>query len=315
MDNISDAYTYVAKGLLIVDGNQNGRMAKYLKVTGTAQKAFSYFRKIQVVLDEKKRDGGLLKLGLKISIDLAGKLLGTSLTTHPCYAYHKSMIDVLADALNANRNSRAAVDAYKLAVSAANSTAVASEFKRLEAIKVNIVSNHFIFNDRVGVAADIARGMMSDDFARKKIAQYGGSARLSEALSDLETWRANWAGLTFDVMQLQIITANELNVALEAMNKVKDLMATLMGGSNMDRVVGYGTANNIEWEKYDQIIGQKMPAQSLTDPVKFAQGNADKATAWSQAFAEMCDFVRSEEVIFSSKFNTQLERLNRVLYG
>jgi len=132
---------------------------------------------------------------LKISIDLAGKLLGTSLTTHPYYAYHKAMIDALADALNANRNSRAAVDAYRQAVTAANSTAVASEFKRLEEKKVAIVANHFQFRDRVGVAADIARGMMSEDFARKKIAQYG-STRLSEAMADLETWRANWAGLS-----------------------------------------------------------------------------------------------------------------------
>src|SRR3954470_2864668 len=116
MDNISDAYTYVAKGLSLVNDARDpltntGRMTKVLKVTGKAQKAFSYVRKIQEVLDEKKRDGGLLKLGFKLSIDLAGKLLGTSLTTHPYYAYHKAQIEALADALNANRNSRAAVDA------------------------------------------------------------------------------------------------------------------------------------------------------------------------------------------------------------
>ena len=66
-----------------------------------------------------------MKLGIKISVDLAGKLLGTSLATHPYFGYHKSMIDALADALNASRNSEAAVDGYRL--TAANSTAVAAE--------------------------------------------------------------------------------------------------------------------------------------------------------------------------------------------
>jgi hypothetical protein len=135
------------------------------------------------------------------------------------------------------------------------------------------------------------------------------------AIADLETWRANWAGLSFDAMQLQIMTGNELNVASEGMAKVKDVVATLMRGSSTNRVAGYAAVNNIEWEKYDQIVGQKKPDQSVLDPVKFAQGNCDKAAAWAQAIADMCDFVRSEDVLFSSKFNQQLEKLNKVLYG
>jgi hypothetical protein len=244
IDNLSDSYTYVARALSAADNIRNplsntGRVTKYLKVTGTAQRVFSYVRKVQEVLDEKKRDGGLLKLGIKISMDIAGKLLGTSLTTHPYYAYHKAQIDALADALNASRNSRAAVDAYNQAVAAANSGEVAAEFKRIESRKVEISASHLMFRDkRFGVAVDIARGMMSDALARKRIAEYGGSDKLFEPLADLETWRSNWAGLSFDIMQLQIMAGNELNIAIEAINKVKDLIATLAGGSNTSRVGG-----------------------------------------------------------------------------
>jgi len=320
IDNLSDSYTYVAKFLSIADNlreplTNSGRMAAYLKATGLAQKAYSYARKVQDVLDQKKREGGLLKLGIKISLDIAGKLLGTSLTTHPYYAYHKAQIDALADALNANRNSRAAVEAYNRAVKAANSEALAAEFKRVESKKVAIVAKHSAFKDRLGVAADVARGMMSDDFARKKIAEYGGSARLFEPIADLETWRAYWSGLSFDVMQLHIMAGEELNVAMEAMNKAKDLVATLMGGNNTNRVAGYAATNNMEWEKYDQIVGQGKSDLSVMDPVRFAQGNIDKAAAWAAEIADMCDFVRSSEVIFSSNFNRQLDKLNRVLYG
>lgn len=319
LDTISDGYTYAAKALSISLGAQDplkntGVAEKILKKVATGQKVYGYVRKIVDLADETKRQGTALKLGIKISMDIAAKLLGTSLTTHPYYAYHKAQIDALADALNANRNSREAVDAYRRAVAAANSTAVNAEFARLESRKVDIVVQHFDFRDSIGVAADIARGTISDDLARKKIAQYG-NGRLSQAVADLETWRANWAELSFDVMQLQIMTGDELNVAIEAMNEVKDLIATLMGGSNTNRVSGQAAVNNIEWEKYDQIVGQKSPSRLMMDPVKFAQGNTDKAAAWAQALTQMCDFVRSEDVVFPSKFNLELEKLNRVLYG
>ena len=317
LDNISDGYTYAAKFLSVVDdadAPNSGRMARVLKGTGLAQKAYSYGRKIQEAIDEKSRDGALLKLGFKLSIDIAGKLLGTSLTTHPYYAYHKAQIEALADALNAHRNSRAAVDAYRRAVTAASSAAVAEEFKRLETKKVDTVVKRVQFGDRIAVVSDIARGAMSDDFARKKIAKYG-QAQLLDAVADLEAWRANWSGLCFDALQLQIMAGNELNVAIAAMKKVQDLVATMMRGSNTNRVAGHAAINNIEWEKYDQIIGQKKPSQLLMDPVEFAKGNVAKAAAWAETFAEMCDFVRSDQVVFPSKFNLQLEKVNRVLYG
>jgi hypothetical protein len=319
LDNISDSYTYVSKFLTVADGGSDpltstGQLAKHLKTIGKAQKIYSYARKIQDVLDEKKRQGGLLKLGIKISMDIAAKVLGTSLTTHPYYAYHKAMIDALADALNADNNAREAIDAYRRAVSAANSTAVAAEFKRIESDKVDVVSAHFQFKDTIGLVMDITQGRGGDAYLNAQSAKLG-RARILGALDDLEAWRANWAGLCFDVMQLQIMTGNELNVATEAMARVKDMMKTLMAGSNTNRVAGYGAVNTIEWEKYDQIVNQKKPTQSLMDPVKFAQGNCDKAADWAAAFAEMCDFVRSDKVTFSSLFNLQLDKLNKVLYG
>ena len=39
------------------------------------------------------------------------------------------------------------------------------------------------------------------------------------------------------------------------------------------------------------------------------------ATALARELTEMCDFVRTEQVLFSGPFNQQLKRLNKVLYG
>ncbi len=318
LDNLSNAFPYGNKFVSLIDDARDplansGHLSNYLKVAAKAQKAFSYIKAIRETLDEKKRDGGLLKLGVKVSLEIAGKLLGTSLTTHPYYAYHKAQIEALADALNADRNSREAVNQYKRAVAAANSTALASEFKRLESRKVDISASHSEFRDkRFGVAVDIARGLMSGEFAKRKIAEYG-TGPLADALADFDIWRANWAGLAFDSMQLQIMAGNELNIAIEAINKVKDLMTTLMGGTNASRIGGYAAISNIEWEKYYEIVGEKQPDRLMRDPVKFAQDNFDKAAAWAQAFAEMCDFARGPDVIFH--YNGQLDKLNKVLYG
>ena len=172
---------------------------------------------------------------------------------------------------------------------------------------------HFEFRDKIGIAADIARGAMSEDFARQQIAKYGKDT-LDNAMADLEAWRANWSGLAFDALQVQTMMGDQMMVAIEAMDKVKDLIKTLMDGSNTSRVLGYGAQNNIDWEKYDQIVGQKQSQQLYMDPVKFAETNYLKAAAWAQAFSEMCDFVRSDDVVFSTRFNLQLDALNKVLY-
>jgi hypothetical protein len=323
MDSVAETYAYVAKGLSTVDDARDplkntGRLSKFVKSSDKIRKAYQYFREIQNAFDETKRDGAIFKIGIKASIDLAGKLLGTSISTHPYYVYHKVHFEVLASVLNAHRNHQAAIEAYRTAIRAADSDAVRKEFQRLEERKVEIVANRSQFKDTVGIAADIARGLMTDDFARKKIAHYG-SARLAQAVADLETWRANWAGLAFDALQLQIMAGNELAAAMKAMQKVKELISGLIHGNSAGRVAGYGAINAIEWEKYDQIVRRNKPSQLMIDPVQFAQGNLDKAAAWAEAFSQMCDFVRTEEVLYAGTtgdpFNTQLEKLNKVLYG
>ena len=140
LDNLSDAYTYAGKFLSTVNDARDplqdlSGVTKFLKNAGKAQKIYSYASKVKDLLDAKKRDGAWLKLGVKVSMDIAAKLLGTSLTTHPYYAYHKAQLDALADALNANRNAREAVEAYRRAISAANSSDVAKEFKRVNRTK------------------------------------------------------------------------------------------------------------------------------------------------------------------------------------
>lgn len=328
LDTTASFWTFASEGLktyklaraqaLLHEYNESpvkpGTLSKVLAKADKAKKYYEYVRRVEDAVDETKRDGALLKLGIKISMDLAKKWLGASLTTHPYYAYHKVMLDALADALNAAHNSRSTVDAYRRAVSAATSTAVAKEFKRLEGRKVAVVAAHVEFTDRIGVAADIARGLIDQKLAERKIQQYGGTARIAAAVADLQAWRAMWAGLACESMKLVIMAGTELNVAAAAMHEVQQTMAKLMGGGTTSVLAGRGAINAIEWEKYDQIVNRGTPDRAAMDPVAFAQSNHGRALAWTTALAEMCDFVTSDEVYFPSKFNAQLERLNKVLY-
>jgi hypothetical protein len=279
LDNVATAWTFTSAALKIYDKYdkaqssgmslarvmlhgakfKSGAFSTVLARVNLAKKCYEYARIVQNALDETKRDGALFKFGLKVSLDLCTKWLGTSLTTHPYYAYHKVMLDALADALNAAHNSRAAVAAYRRAVSAATSKAVANGFKRLESRKVQIVAAHFQFSDRVGLAADIARGMYEPKFAERKIQQYGGAARVADALADLDAWRAMWAGLSFDAMKLMIMTGNELHMATAAMQKIHPLMQKLMSGHSVDVVAGYGAIDRMSGRSMTRSWAKSRP--------------------------------------------------------
>ena len=79
--------------------------------------------------------------------------------------------------------------------------------------------------------------------------------------------------------------------------------------------MGYGAYNAIQWEKYEQVVRGGRPDLLMKDPVKFAEGNLEKAEQWAEAFVEMCDFARTDDSRFSAPYNRQLDKLNKVLYG
>lgn len=314
MDKLQKYWGYASKGLKTF-ATPDSSLSRGLEKAEKVFKCLEYARMVQEAADQTKRDGTILKAAVKIADEIA-KTFGLPLTKNPYYAYHKPMLDALADVLNAAHNSKAAVEAYRRAVSAATSKAVEDEFKRIESRKVEIVAARVDFKGRIGVASDIARGFMTGELAQRKIKEYGGAERIAAAVADLDTWRAMWAGLSFELMKLCIMTSVELNAATAAMRQVQSLTETLMGGKSSASVVGGRAAiNAIEWEKYDQIVGEGKPDRAVIDPVAFAQSKREKAFAWTAAFAEMCDFVRTDQVVFESKYGIQFERLNKVMYG
>ena len=83
-----------------------------MSITKKAADAYSLFKKAKKIrtygklvkesIDEDTRSGALMKLGIRAMLDIASKAIGTSLTSHPYFTYHKVHLEVLAQALNAS---------------------------------------------------------------------------------------------------------------------------------------------------------------------------------------------------------------------
>src|ERR1035437_3775954 len=102
-------------------------------VSQNAADAYSLFKKVKKIrtygklvkesIDEDTRSGALMKLGIRAMLEIAGKALGTSLTSHPYFTYHKVHLEALAQALNASSNLDKAREALNLAIRSADASA------------------------------------------------------------------------------------------------------------------------------------------------------------------------------------------------
>src|SRR5215468_4702456 len=78
-------------------------------------------------VNEETRPGALMKLGIRGMLEVAGKVMGTSLTSHPYFTYHKIHLEVLAQSLNASSNHDMALEALNRAIRSADAAAALSQ--------------------------------------------------------------------------------------------------------------------------------------------------------------------------------------------
>jgi len=319
VDKLSESYPFAAQAIDLLDtANDNlgssRRVAQIVKAGGVVHKAYDYTKKVHDLIDHNSRQGAIVKLGVRASLDIAARVIGTSLTSHPYYAYHKAMIDTLADALNVNAKSKHAIQAYERALGAADSKRLAQGFRQMDDRKIQLTTGYRQFIEDVRVAKDIARGVMGDSVAKRKISEIG-SDRLKLAVNQLEVWRAGWSGLCFQSMQVQVMAGVELVAVATAMRELARLSTELSQGNNLHRVGGYSVTAEIEYQKYQQVVRQGHPDRLVQNPVRFAQANYDKAKHWAEAFSKMCDWARSDQVYYPTAFAANVDGLGRTMYG
>lgn len=106
-----------------------------------AKKARTYGKLVIESVDEDTRPGALVKLGIRGMLEIAGKALGTSLTSHPYFACHKAHLEALAQAQNASSNLDSAREALGSAIRSADAAgeltgALADYWNRKKGLKV-----------------------------------------------------------------------------------------------------------------------------------------------------------------------------------
>jgi hypothetical protein len=271
-------------------------------------KAFSYYKDIQQAMDRNRRTGGLLKLGIRLSADIAGAILGESITSHPYFSYHKAHIEALADALNVSANNKRAIEAFNKAVKAADSTTIIrNEMRGFQLASERFALDYIGFFDSLRLQREVMKGALTSEVA-KEIAESGiSNASLRQSEDTLKLWRARWIGLYFYALKLLTMTEVELGNATEAMAEFNKIMKAMMAGGSMSQVAGYATETDRQWAQYDRMKNPSAgePEMAVNDPVRYAELQRDRIARVSKALAEMCEFVVGDEVRSDDKFATR----------
>lgn len=284
---------------------------------GKVGKVWGYYTAVKDLINDRTRSGGFMKLGIQLTMDVAGKALDFSPTSHPYFTYHKAHLKVLADALEAQADSQAATEAYNKAVTAADSTTAVGDILREYKKRTGLLGVQYAsFIDALGLLHDLNAGGTAAAAANRTIRQYSLSMDdIHASEENLKAWRANWLGLYFESLQILTMTEVELGTAAESVAQFKQILAKLAKGSNLDKVVGKGTEQNIYWEQYDRMVhpSAKKPEGAVLDPTLYAARKRDDADTATGALADMCSFVITQDVRDKDHYVRQAAALAKVL--
>ena len=135
----------------------------------TGKKIRTYTKLVKEAANEDTRPGALMKLGIRVMLEVAGKAIGTSLTSHPYFTYHKAHLEALGQALNASSNFDSAQSALNRAIRSADASASLTETLGDYTCRKNVLK--LIYATLIGGSVE-AVGRFRD--ASREAAQRGG---------------------------------------------------------------------------------------------------------------------------------------------
>jgi hypothetical protein len=269
----------------------------YMKNAKTAK---AYFDLAKAALDEDTRSGALFKGGLKITMELAKRVLGTSLTSHPYYALHKTHFDVLEKALNASSAHEDAAAAIARAVGAADATAAVHNMLEGFVHRRNVLLLQWQWNllELLLIQAQ-SRGDATG--ARLKLKDVGMPLEsLSSHLdAELFTWRASWSELVQDATELSLMVDAEARAAEEAMARYAQKMAKLEKSGTLGSVAAGALRKDLMYQQLDRMrpgADKGKPLKALLDPAAYARSQSDAVDLLTLRLAHACDIALGDEV-------------------
>jgi len=275
-------------------------------VTQKAADAYSLFKKVKKIrtysklvkesIDEDTRSGALMKLGIRAMLDVAGKALGTSLTSHPYFKYHKVHLEALAQALNASSNLDKAREALNRAIRSADASAsltnnLADYRNRNNALK-------FTYGFSIRGPLLLLRDRATDPQASKQIGDAGYTPDSMQAATDqnIYEWRAKWCELYLDSVQLLAMAEVEYRATQAAMQKFDEKMKALSSGGGMGKIAAYRMEQDRQWQEFDRMTQPGTgSSDAVENPVGYAQKQVSAIEDSSDTLGQGCEIAMSDD--------------------
>jgi hypothetical protein len=261
-----------------------------------AKKATDYSKLVKQAVDEETRPGALLKLGIKGMLDVAGKMLGTSLTSHPYFTYHKAHIEALALALNASSGHAKALEALNQAIRSADaSQSLTKTLADYHFRKNTLKLTYFQFLEGSLI---LLRDNATDPRAAKEMQDAGHTPQSLKTYTDkgVYEWQALWCELWQDSMQLLAMGQVELRATEAAMAVFDGKMNSLSSGGNLGKIAAYSVERDRQWQQFERMTKPGTgSARAVENPVGFARDQLASIERVSDLMSECCDVAMSDQ--------------------
>ena len=291
-----------------------------MNISKNAADAYSLFKKtkkirtygklVKEAINEDTRPGAFMKLGIRGMLDITGKALGTSLTSHPYFKYHKVHLEALVQALNASSNFEKAQEALNRAIHSADAaerlTKYLCDYQSLK----QILKWHY----RVFIARELE--LLRDYKSIPQVESYLKDSRVTPEYLKSETdqqiygWRARWCELFLDSVQLLAMAQVELRATEAAMQRFDEKMKALSSGGGIGKIFSYRVQQNRQWEQLDRMTTPGTGSEeAVENPVGFARDQVNDIEKVTDLLGEACEIAMSDDAYSPDKINLRLGSL------
>lgn len=261
------------------------------------KKARDYWKLVRGAVDEDTRRGSLMKLGIKVTIDIASKLLGSSLSSHPYFKFHKVHLDVLASALNATGTKELAEQAFHDAIKAADSTVeLARMVETLEGQrKLAVAAFGMSLRGSLLTLREAASGNTT------ALKQTGLAQPQFEQITRDQMYehRCAWAGLSAEALQLALMVEADYRATETAMKRYDEKVRKLKTSGSIGKIAGYRVEQDRMWAQYDAMTKPQTAKRSSYDPLGAAAAARQSVTAIVEKITATTDLVFDDDVLFN----------------
>ncbi|MDP2604623.1 MAG: hypothetical protein Q8S00_18860 [Deltaproteobacteria bacterium] len=272
-----------------------------------AKKIRTYGKLVKEAINEDTRPGALMKLGIRGMLEIAGKALGTSLTSHPYFTYHKIHLEALAQALNASSNHDNALGALNRAIRSAD--AAESLTKTVGDFQFRKNGLKLIYGPLIASSLALLRDYGTDPQAARDMKDAGHTPGSLKSVTDqnIYEFRALWCELFLDSVQLLAMAQVELRATEAAMQKFEEKMKALSSGGNMGKIAAYKVEEERQWQQFDRMTKPGTGSENaVEDPVGFARNQVNAIEKVTDLLGDACETAMSDDTYDPNKIASRL---------